>query len=269
MGGGTGGQCLLIADTRAQVDLLNKMMRDHRVATGEVDDCHTIVTADGGRIGAGDRVVTRRNDRELDVANRETWTIEAITIDTQADTQAGTHGGTHGGDGGHGGEVTLRGRSGVRHVPASYARDHLALGYATTVYGAQGETVAAADLILSEHTNAASAYVGMTRGRTFNTAHLVAETVEDARRQWIEVFTRDRADLGPTHAATLAADDVDRYGTAATPADSSWRLQAAVLRRDRNPDGGRDLRSEPAPSPRRPRHPHPGSDRNRGPGVGR
>ena len=58
----------------------------------------------------------------------------------------------------------------------------------------------------------------MTRGRHTNTAHLVAETVEDARRQWIEVFGRDRADLGPAHARRHAIDAIDRYGPAAAPA---------------------------------------------------
>ena len=52
----------------------------------------------------------------------------------------------------------------------------------------------------------------MTRGRDGNTAHLVAETVEDARKQWIEVFGRDRADLGPAHARRQAIDAIDRYG---------------------------------------------------------
>ena len=52
----------------------------------------------------------------------------------------------------------------------------------------------------------------MTRGRHRNVAHLVAESVEDARRQWVDVFDRDRADLGPGHATERAADDIDRYG---------------------------------------------------------
>ena len=51
----------------------------------------------------------------------------------------------------------------------------------------------------------------MTRGRHRNTAHLVATTLDEARRQWIDTFTRDRADLGPTHAADRAAEDIDRY----------------------------------------------------------
>lgn len=52
----------------------------------------------------------------------------------------------------------------------------------------------------------------MTRGRDGNTAHLVAETLHDARRQWVEVFGRDRADLGPGHAKRQAIGAVDRYG---------------------------------------------------------
>ena len=52
----------------------------------------------------------------------------------------------------------------------------------------------------------------MTRGRHGNVAHIVSETVEDARKQWIAVFSRDRADLGPAHARHQAIDTIDRYG---------------------------------------------------------
>ena len=57
----------------------------------------------------------------------------------------------------------------------------------------------------------------MTRGREANTAHLVADTVEDASQQWIEVFSRDRADLGPARARQRAIEDIDRYGPRDTP----------------------------------------------------
>jgi hypothetical protein len=53
----------------------------------------------------------------------------------------------------------------------------------------------------------------MTRGRDHNTAHLVADTPQAARNQWIEVFSRDRADLGPAHAARLAAQEAAQYAT--------------------------------------------------------
>lgn len=96
-----------------------------------------------------------------------------------------------------------------------YATRFVELAYATTVHGAQGETVDNAHVALDDTTGAAAAYVAMTRGRESNTAHLVAETLEDARKQWVDVFSRDRADLGPAHARRLAADAIDRYGAAA------------------------------------------------------
>jgi hypothetical protein len=66
-------------------------------------------------------------------------------------------------------------------------------------------------LLLGEHTGAAGAYVGMTRGRDTNIAHLVAPSIEEARAQWVGAFSRDRADLGPAHAARLAAGEADKY----------------------------------------------------------
>ena len=50
----------------------------------------------------------------------------------------------------------------------------------------------------------AAAYVSMTRGRAGNTAHLVAETLEDAKQQWIDAFARNRSDLGPARARDAA-----------------------------------------------------------------
>jgi hypothetical protein len=94
---------------------------------------------------------------------------------------------------------------------------------------------------MGETTGAAAAYVGMTRGRHRNTAHLVAESVEEARDQWIEVFSRDRADLGPDHAAQTAAENIDRYGPDAP--EHSNALQRAALRPPPTP-----VRHKPVPS---------------------
>ena len=82
---------------------------------------------------------------------------------------------------------------------------------------------------MGERTSAASAYVGMTRGRHDNVAHLVATDVDDARRQWEATFSRDRADLGPTVAAQRAAEDVERYGPNAPrrPMHPGHRLAAS------------------------------------------
>ena len=187
------GGLLVMADTREQVTALNGAIRDRLVAAGRVDDSRGFVTGAGERLGVGDRVMTRRNDRDLAVANRDTWILTGID---------------------HDGTLTIYNRDaqgGSRRLPAAYGREHVELAYATTVHGAQGETTHTGHFLLGEHTSAAAAYVAMTRGRENNVAHLVAEDHDDARKQWVETFSRDRADLGPSHAATRAAEDLERY----------------------------------------------------------
>lgn len=181
---------LLIADTREQVSLLNAAIRDERRA-GEPAAGRTLTTEAGEQVSSGDRVATRRNDRDLGVANRDTWTVAAVGDD---------------------GSLCVSGRGGERMLPAEYVSRYVELAFATTVHGAQGDTVDHAHLLIAETTGAAAAYVGMTRGRHSNTAHLVADSLDEARTQWVEVFSRDRADLGPIHAAQTATEDIDRYG---------------------------------------------------------
>jgi hypothetical protein len=193
------------------------------------------ITRRGERIGLGDRVATRRNDRDLTVANRDTWTVAGVGED---------------------GSLLVTGRAGQRALPADYVREHVELAFTTTAYGAQGETVDTAHLALGETTGAASAYVAMTRGRHRNVAHLVAESLDEARSQWVDVFNRDRADLGPGYAAERAADDIDRYGPNAHPPATG--LQAAALQAAELRDG-----------PRRPPPPIPTSQPTTTHGIGR
>ena len=195
----TNGAELVIADTRDQVADLNAAIRDHRHSTKHEEDW-AVTTGRGEQIGIGDRVATRRNNPILGVANRQTWTVTGI-----------------GDDGSLVVHPTGQGPGRDHRLPADYANQHVELAYATTIHGAQGETVDSAHVVIGESTGAAAAYVAMTRGRETNTAHLVADTVEDARQQWIEVFSRDRADLGPARARQRAIEDIDRYGPRGTP----------------------------------------------------
>lgn len=89
---------LVVADTREQVAGLNAAIRDQRQGAAVSDDA--LVTARGEQIGLGDRVATRRNDPDLGVANRQTWTVARI-----------------GDDGG----LVLRGKGRDRVIPAEYA----------------------------------------------------------------------------------------------------------------------------------------------------
>ncbi len=195
------------------------------MAAGAVSDDTAAATAAGERIGVGDRVATRRNDTALKVANRDQWTVTDVHSD---------------------GGIAIAGAHGGRILPPEYVRAHVELAYASTVHGAQGDTTTTAHVVIGEHSSAAATYVGMTRGRENNVAHLVAETVEDARQQWIAVFGRDRADLGPAHAAQLAAREAERYAPQrpldevlselrqawTVEADTQTRLTDARQRRD-------------------------------------
>jgi thymidine kinase len=201
-----GERVAVVLDTREQAAELGATIRVRLVADGCVDDHAAVTTRAGQRIGAGDRIATRRNNRDLGVANRDTWTVTAV--------------------GRHGELVVILGdvtpadavRAGVTPatarqwvLPSGYVTAHVELAYASTAYGVQGDTVATAHVVIAEHTGAASAYVGMTRGRTANTAHLIATDLAAAREQWMAVFGRDRADLGPGHAARLAAAEAAHY----------------------------------------------------------
>ena len=216
-GDAAGTGALVVADTREQVADLNQAIRERHVTAGRVDDSRAIVTNGGERVGVGDKVSTRRNDYDLNVANRDTWAVTSLGDD---------------------GTLHLRGTAGTRQIPRSYAIRDVELAYASTVYGAQGETTLTAHLVLGEHTGAASAYVAMTRGRHKNIAHFVAEDLDDARQQWAAVFSRDRADLGPAHAARLAAAEAAQY----EPYDFSQYV-------DRHDDSASVSRRQPEPPP--------------------
>jgi exodeoxyribonuclease V alpha subunit len=132
-------------------------------------------------------------------------------------------------------------------LAAGYVREHVELAYVTTTHGAQGDTVPTAHVVIGERTGAAGAYVGMTRGRTANNAHLVAADLADARRQWITAFGCDRADLGPAHAAELAAQEAARYAqprpleTVLADLHAAWTGEQRCLDRLASAESRRDL----------------------------
>ena len=216
-----GEHVALVVDTRQQAADLNAAIRERLAAIGRVDDTRTVTTRAVHRIGAGDRLATRRNDRDLGVANRDTWTVTAVGRHGElVVTPAGATGsdvtpaGVTPPDGVPAGVTPqLEGR---RVLPADYAAWHVEQAYASTAHGVQGDTVTTAHTVIGEQTGAASAY-GMTRGRTANTAHLVSTDLREARKQWIAVFGRDRADLDPAHAAGLAAAEAPATPRPAPP----------------------------------------------------
>lgn len=170
---------------------LNASIRDERVRAGMVDDARTTTGSDGLSIGRGDVIQTRQNDSNVQVANRQTWTVQSVGND-------GTVWATESGTGGR--------RQRIVRLPAKYVAEHTHLAYASTAYGMQGVTVPGSHTLLSDALDASGVYVGMTRGQQTNQLHVVAADLDDAREQFAAALERGRADRGLA-AATQAARD--------------------------------------------------------------
>ena len=113
------GDVAFIAPTNAIADHCNRLVHADRLERGELGEQKTIGELE---LAVGDRVICKRNDRDLQVINSDRGTVTGF----------------------HGGGVTIeldRG-SHVRHIPEWYALDgDLRLGYATTCHAVQGQTV--------------------------------------------------------------------------------------------------------------------------------
>lgn len=172
---------------------LNDRIRAGRVERGEVDDTITATGSDDLPIGRGDLIQTRKNDTALGVANRQQWIVQHVENDGTLYAR----------------EAASRCRN-PRTValPPEYVSEHAHLSYAATAYGVQGATVDTSHTMLTDATSAAGVYVGMTRGREHNRLHVVAESMADARVQFVAAMERDHADRGLDRATARAAEAV-------------------------------------------------------------
>ncbi|WP_181780285.1 ATP-dependent DNA helicase, partial [Pseudonocardia pini] len=170
----TGRRSLLLVDTNEQAARLSAELRAELVRLGRVQEDGVALGLDGTTAGVGDLVQARRNGWHLaghdgnrrGPINRDTYQITAVRPDGSLEVAT-----TPTGDD----------RDPARMVlPPDYVSEHLALGYATTVHAAQGATVDTAHTVVTTRTGPAALYVGMSRGRDTNTAHVATlSTVED------------------------------------------------------------------------------------------
>ena len=120
---------------------------------------------DGTHGGVGDRIVTRKNRRQLAVLggrdyvkNGDLWEVEKRHGDGRLTVR----------------HVQHRGR---RTLPAWYVREWVELGYAATVHRSQGMTVDTARAFLTIAATREAALVALSRGVYGNYAYLDTETV--------------------------------------------------------------------------------------------
>lgn len=166
-----GKTSLMMAATVTDVYALNGAAQAAHVLHGTVErDGPSASLADGHNGYVGDIVVTRKNNHRLKidggsrartpVDNGDLWRVAAIHTDGSM-TVAGVR---------HRGRVTL---------PARYVRDHVELGYASTVHRAQGMTVDRAHLLMNATLGRALAYVGLSRGREYNGVYVATDAIPD------------------------------------------------------------------------------------------
>src|SRR4051794_2784073 len=149
---------VLLAPTRELVSQLNARARADRLTTTEADGLE-LDLADGNRASVGDVIVTRRNSRRL-VLSRTNWVKNGDRWRV-----AQVHG-----NGGLAARHLDLGRT--VELPPDYVAQHVQLGYATTVHGAQGMTADTAHLVAAGEETRQTLYVGISRGRQANHIYL-------------------------------------------------------------------------------------------------
>jgi hypothetical protein len=164
-----GRHSVLVVDSNDEAARLSAEIRSELVRLGRVDEAGVRLGLQGTYAGRGDLVQARLNGWHLagfegnrrGPINREQYRV----LGTRADgglVVAPVVG--HDAAGERLGEQMA--------LPGDYVAEHVALGYASTAHAAQGLTVDTAHLVATPATGAGALYVGLSRGRENNTAHV-------------------------------------------------------------------------------------------------
>jgi len=224
----TGQESLLLVPTNEAAGRVSAALRADLVALGHVAENGVELGMQGTVAGVGDLVQARRNGWELigytgntrAPINRETYRVTGVREDGGLTVAP----------------VVGRDDTGERlgeplALPGSYVAEHLTLGYASTVHAAQGRTVDTAHAVLGAGTDAAGAYVALTRGRERNTAWVVTTPVPDdaPTGQTREVTPRTAhavlSDIIEQDPGTGAPNERSSLGTAEHAADAARSIQ--------------------------------------------
>ncbi|MGH3866235.1 MAG: MobF family relaxase [Pseudonocardiaceae bacterium] len=174
----TGRHSLLTVTSNNQAGRLCAKLRAEFIKLGTVEEPGGVpVGVQGNYASANDLVQARRIARHLTgyqgnttgPINRQQYRVLA-TRDDGGLVVAPVLGRHADGHEEHGAKLTL---------PAGYVQEHIELGYAATEYSIQGVTVDTGHNLTTPTTSRAAFYMGMTRGRERNTAHMATRTVPD------------------------------------------------------------------------------------------
>jgi ATP-dependent exoDNAse (exonuclease V), alpha subunit - helicase superfamily I member len=179
----------LVTATHAEAQEISEAIQAQRIQRGDITAERTVLGQTGQAIFEHDIVQTRRNDSATGVDNRQTWNIKNITAD-------------------HVILESVSDASDLRKITHEYAAAHVHLGYASTVYGVQGETTDRS--IVGPGVDAAGLYVGLTRGRQHNEVVVSSPTLKSARTELIETMQRSPIEETLDVSRTAARSELSR-----------------------------------------------------------
>jgi conjugative relaxase-like TrwC/TraI family protein len=225
----------ILAVRRADVAALNDLARERRVAAGELGE--ELRLASGKAFSVGDRVLFDKNERVAAVDDAEhrreatlqvrNGTFGTVVAVTSSAPKSLTREGDLRGDDAHGrGDIPGDGMALLVDLDAggrvalghAYVEESTSLGYALTVFRAQGVTVDHAFVLGDETLFQEAAYTAMSRGRTSN--HLYATMGDDLRSEVGHEVRDDRGDAMASLVTSLSASREQTMAIDHLPADS-------------------------------------------------
>jgi hypothetical protein len=216
---------LLLAGSNAEAAELARRVQAKLTQLGTVGAPHAAL-ADGNHAGTGDLIRARLNT-QIDaggraLTNRDTLKVTALR-GPHADVRRQRLDGTW---------------TDTFQVPRSYLAGNAELAYAGNVHVAQGRTVDTAHLLITGTMSRQAMYVGMTRGRQSNTAHVITgktappghQPYQQATPETVigDVLQRDDQDLSATEQIRHAQEQARETGHLLT-------LWAAAVRHTLSP----------------------------------
>ena len=239
-----GKDVLLLAGSNAEAADLSRRVQARLVRLGTVGPPQAVLS-DGNQAGVGDLVRARLNT-EIDAAGRKLTNRDTLKVTAWRGPDAEVR------------RQRLDGTwTGPFRVPRSYLARNAELGYGGNVHVAQGRTVDTAHLLVTDSLSRQALYVGMTRGREANTAHVVTGKTAPAGKKPYQqaasesvlasVLQREAGDLSATEQIRHAQDwaggtghllhlwsaavrqtlypDIDEQITARLTPSEAWRYQ--------------------------------------------
>ena len=198
-----GKNVLLLAGSNSEAADLSRRVQAKLIQLGAVQRPHAAL-ADGNQAGTGDLIRARLNTK-INAGGRELTNRDTLKI-----------------TGWHGPHAQVRRReldgtwTSPFLVPRAYLADSAELDYAGNTHVGQGRTVDTAHLLVTGTLSRRSLYVGLTRGRESNTAHIVTGNTappghppyEQASPESVvkAILERDDADLSATEQIRHAQD---------------------------------------------------------------